>query len=163
MRLDLLILIPVILLVLWKENNRLLWIMAAVAAGGLLLLGSRARPGGSASSVLHRPRFLTTSPSNPAGNVLPYYPRDDPRRHREPASMEEIGRHLMKGIPVPASDRVFGHHYGGRETIPVDHVPDKTGFAGYLYSELSSCKDDRVQCLPAPNRAIGSQGGIGPL
>lgn len=103
---------------------------------------------------LHRKRFVASTYENPAGNVLPYFPPEDNKRSRIPPHLSTIQKHLTEKIPTRMEDTVFGVKIGLRETIPVDHIPDKPGIIDFLYGNLSSCKDDRLECIPIPNSTL---------
>lgn len=102
----------------------------------------------------HRLRFQKDSPENPAGNILPY--QDFQGSRRSPPSTAKIRANILKRIPVPPHDKIFNQKFGLRETLPVDNIPDKAGFSDYLYNGMTSCKDDRMSCLPVANKAISS-------
>lgn len=105
-------------------------------------------------SIQHRKRFVASTVQNPAGNVLPYFSIFGTQR--KPSSSKTIKENLLNRLPIPIHDRIFGVKYGARETIPVDNVPDKAGFMNYLFGKMTSCKEDRHECLAHPNIAISA-------
>lgn len=143
-----------IMLVLVLERSWVLFTIIMILA----MVGILSKRRRSPLTKPHRRRFVPASYNNPAGNVLPYFRMEDARhRLQEPALSTKTKGFLLQGLPaVPKEDQVWGKRFGFRETIPVDHVPDKAGFTSFTYKEMTSCKEDRTQCLPIPNAAISS-------
>lgn len=107
------------------------------------------------NSVFHRLRYVEPTTNNPAGNILPYHRMVGSRS--TPVSHETLLGYLKKGIPIPPDYRIFGVRFGARETVPVDNIPDKEGYAKYLFDGMESCKEDRMACMTYPNSAISSR------
>ena len=91
---------------------------------------------------------------NPAANVLPYYDWSKYRGSSPPPD-PLITYFLKKGIPVTESMKVWGKGYGAREIYGVQHTPGKEEMASG--TTITSCKEDRSQCLPVPTVAISQK------
>jgi len=90
---------------------------------------------------------------NPAGNILPYDSR--PLEAANPPAFEVTEGFLRYGIPLTTEDKIWGTHYGSREMYNINSISNKEKAFPYIGSGLTSCKEDRTQCLPIPSIALG--------
>jgi hypothetical protein len=90
---------------------------------------------------------------NPAGNILPYDAR--PLEIANPPSFGVTEGFLRYRVPLTREDRIWGTHYGSRETYNINSIGDKKKAFPYIGSGLTSCKEDRTKCLPIPYIALG--------
>ena len=93
---------------------------------------------------------------NPAANFLPY------EDWTNDALAEQVPFHVMntflkEGIPLSSQDKLWNKHHGAREIHPVHHRPLSEKANNFFYDNVTSCKEDRTQCLPVPNIAISQK------
>lgn len=89
---------------------------------------------------------------NPAGNILPYDSR--PLEIANPPPFDVTEGFLRYGVPLTREDKIWGTHYGSRETYNINNISNKKKAFPYIGSGLTSCKEDRTKCLPIPSIAV---------
>ena len=91
---------------------------------------------------------------NPVGNVLPY---DDWSQYlfSRPPPISQTIFFLKKGVPLEKTKEIWGKGYGARYTYSTHHAPNKENTLSEF--KISSCKEDRTECLPVPSFAISQK------